>query len=322
MFLNLILIVIGIAALYFGGNWLVDGASRLARSLGIPAIIVGLTVVAFGTSTPELLVSLDAALRGSSDISVGNIVGSNIANIGLILGLAAFVYPVAVHIDLLRREIPIMIAVSVLAFLLFQDREIGRSDGFIFLVAFAGFIAMTVILALRARKEDKAFAKEEAELEATEEPIITADQRPREIMRLIVGLVVLMIGARMTVDGATALAREIGISELVIGITLVAVGTSLPELATSVIAALKRQSDIAIGNVVGSNIFNILFILGVTAVLKPIPVAAAIVQRDSLIMIGFAVLVFPLALNLTLTRREAVIFLLAYLGFLVMTFSG
>lgn len=321
MFLNLILIVIGIAGLYFGGNWLVEGSSRIARSFGIPAIIVGLTVVAFGTSTPELLVSLDAALRGSSDISVGNIVGSNIANIGLILGLAAFVYPVTVHIDLLRREIPIMIAISILAFLLFQDREISRVDGLIFLVAFAGFIAMTIVLALRARRDDKAFVVEEAELEAVEEPIISVQQRPQEIVRIVIGLVVLMVGARLTVDGASAFAREIGISELVIGITIVAVGTSLPELATSVIAALKRQSDIAIGNVVGSNIFNILFILGITATLKPIPVAEIIVQRDGLIMLGFAVLVFPLALNLTLSRREAVIFLVAYAAFLIVTFS-
>lgn len=320
MILNFLSIAIGLTALYFGGTWLVDGASRLARSLGIPALIVGLTIVSFGTSLPELLVSLDAALRGSSDIAVGNIVGSNIANIGLILGAAALVYPVTVHIDLLRREIPIMIGVSILTLILFLDGQISRTDGFVLLVAFLVFLVMTVILTRQAQATDKTFAKEEAELEAEEEPLIGVAERPREIGRIILGLVVLLIGARFTVDGAVSLARGLGISELVIGITLVAVGTSLPELAASVIAALKRQSDIAIGNVVGSNIFNLLLILGATSAITPIQVSQTIIQFEGLVMIGFAILVLPLSLSRTLARFEATVFLAGYLGFILITF--
>lgn len=317
---NLIMVLLGLVGLYFGGEWLVTGSSRLARSFGIPALVVGLTVVAFGTSTPEMLVSLQAALQGSSDISIGNVVGSNIANIGLILGLAALLHPVTVRVEMLRREIPIMIAVSVLGFILLLDGEINRLDGVILLAAFGGFLWVTLREAQRERKSDKVFAAEEAELEAEEEPVILPERRLFELGRLILGLVVLMVGARLTVDGAVALAREVGISELVIGITLVAVGTSLPELATSVIAALKKQSDIAIGNVVGSNIFNIVFILGVTSVITPIPVADNIRQFDGLVMIAFAVIVFPLAMRLTLERREAIIFLASYAAFIIITF--
>lgn len=307
--LSLLGIVAGLVALFFGGNWLVKGASRLAESLGISPLIVGLTVVAIGTSAPELLVSLRAALSGSSDIAVGNIVGSNIANIGLILGLSGLIFPISVHVNLLRREIPIMIGVALLAVILFQDALIGRIDGLILLIGFAIFMIFVVISA-RGEQENTYDISEEA-VESKPEQI----QRGREALRLIVGIIVLMLGAQLTVDNATDLARSLGVSELVIGITLVAVGTSLPELVTSVTAAIRKESDIAIGNVVGSNIFNILGILGLTALIQPIAIAEQIVKVDSLVMLGFSLLLLPFVLDRKLGRIEAVIFILAYIGF-------
>lgn len=307
--LSILGIVAGLVALFFGGNWLVKGASRLAESLGISPLIVGLTVVAIGTSAPELLVSLRAALSGSSDIAVGNIVGSNIANIGLILGLSGLIFPISVHVNLLRREIPIMIGVALLAVILFQDALVGRIDGLILLIGFAIFMIFVVISA-RGEQENTYDISEEA-VESTPEQI----QRGREALRLIVGIIVLMLGAQLTVDNATDLARSLGVSELVIGITLVAVGTSLPELVTSVTAAIRKESDIAIGNVVGSNIFNVLAILGMTAVVQPIAIAEQIVKVDSLVMLGFSLLLLPFVLDRKLGRIEAVIFILAYIGF-------
>ena len=307
--LSLLGIVAGLVALFFGGNWLVKGASRLAESLGISPLIVGLTVVAIGTSAPELLVSLRAALSGSSDIAVGNIVGSNIANIGLILGLSGLIFPISVHVNLLKREIPIMIGVALLAVILFQDALVGRIDGLILLIGFAIFMIFVVISA-RGEQENTYDISEEA-VESKPEQI----QRGREALRLIVGIIVLMLGAQLTVDNATELARSLGVSELVIGITLVAVGTSLPELVTSVTAAIRKESDIAIGNVVGSNIFNILGILGLTALIQPIAIAEQIVKVDSLVMLGFSLLLLPFVLDRKLGRIEAVIFILAYIGF-------
>lgn len=307
--LSLLGIVAGLVALFFGGNWLVKGASRLAESLGISPLIVGLTVVAIGTSAPELLVSLRAALSGSSDIAVGNIVGSNIANIGLILGLSGLIFPISVHVNLLKREVPIMIGVALLAVILFQDALVGRIDGLILLIGFAIFMIFVVISA--RGEQDTTYEIPEQQFEVKAEQI----QRGREALRLIVGIIVLMLGAQLTVDNATDLARSLGVSELVIGITLVAVGTSLPELVTSVTAAIRKESDIAIGNVVGSNIFNILGILGLTALIQPIAIAEQIVKVDSLVMLGFSLLLLPFVLDRKLGRIEAVIFILAYIGF-------
>lgn len=309
--LSVLGIFAGLVSLFFGGNWLVKGASRLAQSLGISPLIVGLTVVAIGTSAPELLVSLSAALSGSSDIAVGNIVGSNIANIGLILGISGLIFPISVHVNLLKREVPIMIGVALLAVILFQDALVGRIDGIILLIGFAIFMVFVVISA--RREKDKSYDIPEEQVENKPEQL----QRGREVVRLIGGIIILMIGAQLTVNNATELARSFGVSELVIGITLVAVGTSLPELVTSVTAALGKESDIAIGNVVGSNIFNILAILGMTAVVQPIEVAEQIVKIDALVMLGFSLLLLPFILDRKLGRLEAIVFLLAYVSFIV-----
>lgn len=310
-------LLVGLAGLYFGGNWLVTGAARLARSLGISALIVGLTVVAIGTSTPELLVSVSAALSGSSDIALGNIVGSNIANIGLILGISGLIYPISVHVTLLRREIPIMIVVAIITYVLLNDGIVGRTDGLLLLAGMVVFLAFLVISSRREQKVKHNIPEEEEDEKFDPQSI----NRLRELGRVALGIAVLMIGAQFTVDNAANIARAMGISELVIGVTLVAVGTSLPELVTSVTAALKRESDIAIGNVVGSNIFNVLGILGATALIQPVGVQQQIISFDAWVMIGFSLLVLPFALNRKLERLEAIVFLIAYVVYVIYTVS-
>ncbi len=303
----------GLILLLFGGDWLVKGASNLARSLGISPLVIGLTVVAFGTSTPELLVSLSAALSGSSDIAVGNVVGSNIANIGLILGLSGLIYPIQVHVNLLRREIPLMLSITFITLWMFQDALVGRTDGIILLIGFIAFITFMIISSQREQKIKHGIPEEEQA--APPEQI----DRRREALRLVVGIGVLMAGAQLTVVNATELARSFGVSELVIGVTLVAVGTSLPELVTSVMAAIRRESDIAIGNVVGSNIFNMLGILGITAVVQPIAVSTQTINFDAIVMVVFSVLVLPFALDRKLGRIEASVFLIGYAAFTIYT---
>lgn len=265
---NILWIVVGLVGLYFGGDWLVKGAARFANTLGISPIVIGLTVVAYGTSMPELIVSLRAAIEGNADISTGNIVGSNIANIGLILGVSAIIFPMVVQNQFLRREMPIMIGVSVLLLFLSQNGVLDRAAG---LLLFAGAIVYTIVAYVLAKREGAALIPEIEEFEQagglkTKSPI------PVDLLYIAGGIVVLMIGADRLVFGAVNIARAIGVSELAIGITLVAVGTSLPEFATSLIAAFKKESDIAIGNVVGSNIFNILAILGISSAITPINV--------------------------------------------------
>jgi len=306
-------LIIGLVCLFIGGDWLVRGASRLAQSFGISALVVGLTVVAFGTSTPELLVSVSAALSGSPDITVGNVVGSNISNIGLILGLSGLIYPIAVHVNLLRREIPIMLAVTILVFLMFQDTVISRVDGLILVVALVLFIVFMIVSALR----DKSSQDSDDKVSDTNEEKTPVVNRGKELFRLLVGIVVLMAGAQLTVENATTMARLLGVSELVIGVTLVAVGTSLPELVTSIMAAIRQESDIAIGNVVGSNIFNLLSVLGITALIQPINVPAQTIQFDAIVMLAFTILMIPFALDRKLGRIESLAFLLGYVTFTI-----
>ena len=316
MIVNVILVVVGIAGLFFGGEWLVRGSSRLARSFGISPLIIGLTIVAFGTSTPELLVSVSAALQGISDVSIGNIVGSNIANVGLILGLAGLTYPIVIHVGLIRREIPIMLAVSILAFVLALDGQLSLLDGLVLLAGFAAFNLLMFQATLRERETGR-LTDEDLQEGDDDKAVVN---RPIEVLRVLVGIGILMVGANLTVDNAIILARFFQVSELFIGLTLVAVGTSLPELATSVVAAMRKESDIAIGNVVGSNIFNILFILGLTSVIQPLPVSPEVVSSDMPVMILFALVLMPLVRNKLISRREAVALLVAYLGYVIWAF--
>ncbi|MFQ3660409.1 MAG: calcium/sodium antiporter [Anaerolineae bacterium] len=316
MLLYLGMIGLGIGGLWFGGDFLVKAASRLATSFGVPALLVGLTVVAWATSAPELVVSISAAIQGSSDIAIGNVVGSNIVNIGLIIGLSALIFPIRVNWDLIVREMPIMIAISVAAFVMALDGVISVIDGFLLFGGFLAYNAMQYLI-VRYKRDHK--SPELAEIEEMSQQAGTV-RRSVEVLRLLAGLAALVIGAQLTVTGATGAARQIGVSELVIGLTLVAVGTSLPELAASFVAALRKQSDIAVGNVVGSNISNILAILGLTAIVRPINVEQTLITLQFPIMLAFAIGMLILGFNRVIGRVKGGLILAAYIGVVAVTF--
>ena len=316
MLYQVVLLLVGLIGLFYGGNWLVRGASNLALSYGVSILIIALTFVAIGTSMPELLVSVQAAMAGKSDLAIGNVIGSNIANIGLILGATGLITPLSVKATLLRRELPIMILVSVLAFVLTLDGQVGRVDGVILLVAFLAFNVMFLWL---ARKEAETREHLLSDLEDKPKGRLS---RSNEFVFLIAGVIALVVGSRMMVEGAVNLARMAGISELVIAITLVAFGTSLPELAASLSAAYHKETDLAIGNVVGSNIANLLLILGVTAFLQPIQVERGEVQIEFIVMIAFAIMLIPFMRHRRLGRRQSAIFLGAYIAFVIYSIAA
>jgi cation:H+ antiporter len=273
----------GIVGLFFGGESLVRGSVGIARRMAIPPLLIGLTVVGFGTSTPELLVSVDAAWRGVPDIALGNIVGSNIANILLIIGLSALVWPIKVMGATLRRDTTVMMAAALVLVPVFVMAQIGRLSGLILVAGLAAYL-------IWAYSQPGDMDAEEVGTPAPASALLST-------LWVIGGLLALMVGARLLVDGAVSIARGYGISEAFIGLTIVAVGTSLPELATSLIAAFRRQSEIAIGNIVGSNIFNVLGILGVTALIAPIPVASRFLTFDLPVMIAVSLILTVLLLT-------------------------
>jgi len=299
------LIIVGMFLLYVGAESLVRGSSRLAAYFGIPPLVIGLTIVAFGTSAPELTVSISAALKGASDVAVGNVIGSNIFNIAVILGITAMIRPPSVHLDLIRREIPFLILVTVLGGGLILFGEISRTTG---ILLFLGLCVYTVISIRNGKNQP---------VDPTELPPTSTDSRVwLHGILIVAGLGVLVLGSQMFVSGAVTIARDYGLSEAVIGLTIVAAGTSLPELATSVVAAIRKESDVAIGNIVGSNLFNILCILGLTATVKPIQING-IGITDAAIMLGLALLLLPFAFTQrSISRLEGGVFLSLYGAYL------
>lgn len=318
MILDLLMLVFGLALLIGGGEALVRGASAIAVRLGIAPVVIGMTVVAFGTSTPELVVNLSAAARGDSAIGFGNVVGSNIANIGLLLGITALAFPLVVHRSIVTREVPMMMLASVAAIVLGINRLTGdgadrftRGDGLMLLLLFGVFLYYTLGDALRQRDTELA-ATQAAAASQTTAPIT----RLKATGLILGGLALLVGGGELTVRGAVGFAEALGISQVVIGLTIVAVGTSLPELATSIVAARRGQTDIAVGNIVGSNIFNLLFIWGLTVAIAPTAVPAG-GHIDLLVMTGFAAVLLPLAwTQQRLTRIEGAALLIAYTGYI------
>lgn len=302
-------IAAALVLLFFGAEWLVRGSSALALRLGITPLVIGLTVVAFGTSTPEMVVSTVAALNGKGDIAVGNVVGSNIFNVGIILGLSALVLPLQVKLQLIRLDAPLMVGVSLLFIVLFRDFHISRPEAGLLL---AGIVAYTVGSVVLARQEVSAEVLEEF-TEAVPRP---TGPPWRDLLLVVGGLAVLVVGSRVLVTNAIELARLIGISEAVIGLTVVAAGTGMPELATSVVAAFRKQADIAIGNIVGSNVFNLLAIVGVSGLLAPLH-APGIRMLDLYVMLGTSVMLLPLMWSgFVLKRWEGALLLAAYGGYL------
>jgi len=319
------LLVLGITFLVVGAESLVRGASKLAASAGVSPLVVGLTVVAFGTSSPELAVSTHAAFTGEADIAVGNVVGSNIFNILFILGLSAMIAPLAVAQQLIRLDIPIMVGASALLLALGMDGRIGRLDG---TLLFAMIVAYTVFLIRRSRQESRAVLEEyEREYAVGEE-----EKTPRawrvDLAYVLGGMAGLVLGSRWLVDGAVRVAQDLGVDELTIGLTIIAIGTSLPELATSVVASLRGERDIAVGNVVGSNIFNILAVIGLAGLISPagIPVSFEVLRFDVPVMLMVALASAPaLVSGMVIQRWEGCLFLayyLAYLAHLVFAASG
>lgn len=309
MLLNIIYLIAGIILLYFGAEGLVRGSSSLALRLKLTPLIIGLTVVALGTSMPEMVVSVGAALSGSGGIAAGNALGSNIANIALILGISAIICPLAVHVRIVRIDLPFLVLFSFIIGFMVWDQRIGRLEG-TFLVA--AIIAYTVFSIISARKET-------AEAHSLFDQNIPQKQQsiPLSLVFAIVGLGLLVAGAQLLVTGAVAIATTIGLSEVVIGLTVVAMGTSLPELATSVVAALKKETDIAVGNVVGSCVFNLLGILGVSSLVAPLE-NLGLSLVDIILMIGLAIILLPLArTGWRLSRWEGVFLLFTYVAYLV-----
>jgi len=303
----LLYILGGLTGLFLGGEGLIRGSSSLAIRVGISPLVVGLTVVAFGTSSPELLVSLKAAIMGSSSIALGNVIGSNIANIALILGLSAVITPIEVHANVIKREIPIMIVVSLLLIFFLLDGTLGFIEGLIFIIL---LIAYTVVNILLSLKENKEIEKE------FEEGLKSRLNIPLATLLIIVGLVFLFFGADLFLKGAVSLAKMFNVSDAIIGLTIVAVGTSLPELFTSIVATIKKESDIAVGNVVGSNIFNILSILGISAIIVPIS-SSQISIFDLGAMLAAALILLPLSYTgFRISRLEGLLLLIGYFAYI------
>lgn len=287
MLVNLAEVAGGLVLLIWGADRFVHGAAAMARNLGVAPLMIGLTIVSFATSAPEILVSVVAALRGETDLAVGNAIGSNIANIGLVLGVTALIRPIELKSATLRREMPALLAVSLLTVALFLDSQLNRVDGFVLLTGLIIVIIWLVRLGLRSSSTDPLQADFEAEIPKDMKTGVA-------VIWLIVGLGALLFGAELLVDGAIAIARAVGVSEVVIGITLVALATSLPELAVSAVSAVRGEYGLAIGNIVGSNIFNLLAVVGVAAAIQPAVLPPSVLSLHIFVMVAFTLVLFAM----------------------------
>jgi cation:H+ antiporter len=303
----------GIALIIFSANWLVEGASSIAKTYGLSDLVIGLTIVAFGTSAPELTVNLFSALQGSTDIAIGNVLGSNIANIFLIAGISALIYPLTIQKNTTWKEIPLSLLAAIVLGILANDTIIdgsqdgsfvSRIDGLILLSFFVIFMVYTMEIAIN---------------QVSQEDDVQRLPLWKSIILVLAGLAGLYFGGKYLVEGAVNIAQQLGMSEKLIGLTIVAVGTSLPEMATSIVAAYRKKTDIAIGNIVGSNIFNIFFILGITSVIKPLPFAPSI-NFDIGVTILASFLLFATTITLgkkRVDRAEGALFILIYIGYII-----
>lgn len=319
MSLALLALVAGLALLVWSAARFVTGAASAARHFGIPPLLIGMVIIGFGTSAPEMIVSAFAALQNNPGIALGNAFGSNITNIALILGLTALISPIAVHSQVLRKELPVLTAVTALAALQLWDGELSRRDAFILIGCFAGLMLWTMWQGLRQRSDS--FGNELAqELEQRAMPLGSA------LLWLGVGLLLLIGSSRLMIWGAVEIAHIWGVSDLLIGLTIVAVGTSLPELASSVIAARKGEHDLALGNVLGSNLFNTLAVVGLAGSIQPMKIAPEVMPRDMSVMLILTVLLFILGFGFRgpgrINRYEGAVLLAGYIGYTVYLIAG
>ena len=304
-----IYIIGGLILLYFGANWLVQGAITLALHLGLSPLIVGLTVVALGTSVPEALVSVQAAIGHQGGIAIGNVVGSNILNIALILGLSAFLNPLKVDSHLVKADVPLLAGATFMLVVLLEDFHISRMEGSFLLLCIVGYVAGNIMTVKRT-------SPEENKIEGVEVPEDHSKNLWRDISFLFIGLIALAFGSNFLVTGAVDLARILGLSEALIGLTIVSIGTGTPEMATALMAAYRKRADLAIGNAVGSNLFNIMFVLGIAALVAPLD-GKGISSIDLYVMLGVTILLLPTVwTGRILDRKEGFLFLAIYVGYL------
>ena len=326
MILNIALFAFGFLLLYYGASWLVKGSSSLAQNLGLKPLVIGLTVVAFGTSTPELVVSVVSSLKDKSMIAVGNVVGSNICNIALVLGLAAMIQPMKSHRSVFRRDIPIMLGVSFYLLLISFNSEISRLEGASLFAGILGYTCFNYFIAVRESKQ--ALSQESVAFAHAVDEIEYVPSRTRQLAWIAAGIAGVVAGADILINAAVAIMKTFGVSEKFIGLTIVALGTSLPELATSVVAAFRKEMDISIGNLVGSNVFNILSVLGATALVRPIPIPGGFVPSG--LFIDYLVMMFVSFLpwlmmrkTYVVNRRNGAVLLACYVGYVAyLIFKG
>ncbi len=299
--MEIVWLLVSLVILYYGAEGLVFGASSLAKRIGISPLVIGLTIVSVGTSMPELLVSIKASMNGQGAISIGNVLGSNMFNFGLILGLSAIIYPLSVKRQLLKLDVPVMVLTSVLFLLLYLDFEISRLEALLMLLILISYITYLFKTSKKEQKENQ-----DSDIKLTKHWSL-------DIIFFVVGLVALAFGSELLVENSVIIAERLGMSEAMIGLTIIAAGTSMPELATSVVAALKKRSDIAIGNIVGSNIFNILLILGVAGLIQPIS-TPEINYMDTLFVVALGLVLWIFMKYSSLIRRwQGAIFILMYI---------
>ncbi|NIY85375.1 calcium/sodium antiporter [Vibrio hepatarius] len=313
MFEAVAFLVIGLVFLVWSADKLVFGAAALARNVGISPLVIGMTILAMGSSAPEMMVSATAALDGKTDTAVGNVLGSNIANIALILGITALIKPLSISSAVLRRELPLMVGVTILAGVLLWDSHLGFYEGILLFVLFAAFI----IAMLRISQKEKSGGKPDPLLEEQESEVPDGVSNMKAAVWVIIGLIILPLAADMLVDNAVIIAQYFGMSDLVIGLTIIAVGTSLPELAASLAGVMKGEDDMAVGNIIGSNVFNILAVMGIPGILNPSILSEYAMGRDFWVMLGVSLLLVAMALgkSRSINRVEGAVLFLCFIGY-------
>lgn len=307
LILNFLLVGVGLAMLYFGAEWLIRGAISISNKFGVSQLVIGLTVVAFGTSAPELAVSVSSAIQGLSDVALGNVVGSNIVNIGAILGISAIISPIAVSKSTIKKEIPIMIGISFLLLAIILDGKIDFVDGALLVIGIIVFTGYSY----RSSKKD-------TDIETIQNyQVLQKNIISKSTIFIAAGLLLLTVGSFLTVDNAVIIGNSFGISELFMGLTVVAIGTSLPELITSIVAAKKGHADLSVGNIVGSNIFNIMAILGISSLISGITVSEQILI-DIGIMLAFSLILIPIMRSgFIISRKEGMLLIAGYVGYVI-----
>ncbi|MCF9124813.1 calcium/sodium antiporter [Vibrio parahaemolyticus] len=312
------LLIVGLVLLVWSADKLVFGSAAIARNVGISPLVIGMTILAMGSSAPEMMVSATAAWDGKTDTAVGNVLGSNIANIALILGITALIKPLSISSAVIRRELPLMIAVTVLAGILLWNNHLGFYEGVLLFVLFGAFLFAMLQISRKEQKSGDAF------LEDQESEIPQGVSNPKAIMWVVIGLILLPLAASLLVDNAVIIAKHFGMSDLVIGLTIIAIGTSLPELAASLAGVLKGEDDMAVGNIIGSNVFNILAVMGLPGIINPSTLSEYAMGRDFWVMLGVSLLLVAMCLgkSRSINRLEGAILFTCFLGYQVYLFTN